>query len=316
MAKKLIKDSTLSAIADAIRDKGGASGPMTPQEMPAKIAGIPTEGGADLPALDNPAGSAQILSGFQAINGNGVAVTGSHVCDPGLDTSDADATAADIAEGKIAYVDGEKVIGSHVCDPGLDTSDATATPEQVAEGATFYAQGEKKTGSAHVVNTSLNEFGDVSEASGRITLTTSFSDPTLFPAGSKHNVRANLSEFGDATAADVVAGKTFTSAAGLKVTGTGVFPERTVKTVSAAQYSKVVVVSNVSSTYKGKMAAIHVHSPADSTGISGTAIIFDGYLYQARQNNVTIEISGNDVTAKHTRNDTSQFVIEIVEWPL
>ena len=43
MGKKLIKDSTLTGIADAIRAKGGASGPMTPQEMPEKIASIPID---------------------------------------------------------------------------------------------------------------------------------------------------------------------------------------------------------------------------------------------------------------------------------
>lgn len=45
MGKKLIKDSTLTGIADAIRAKGGATGPMTPQEMPSKITAIPTVGG-------------------------------------------------------------------------------------------------------------------------------------------------------------------------------------------------------------------------------------------------------------------------------
>ena len=225
MAKKLIKDSTLSAIADAIRDKGGASGPMTPQEMPAKIAAIPTEGGADLPALDNPAGSAQILSGFQAINGAGVKMTGSHVCPTVADlTKDATAGAGDILKGQTAYVNGEKVIGSHVCEAGLDTSDATATPDQVAAGATFYADGEKKEGTVYTVDSNLNEFGELSASSDRITLATSFDEPTLFPAGTKHNVRAYLNKFGDATAADVASGKTFTSASGVKVTGSATIP--------------------------------------------------------------------------------------------
>ena len=49
MGKKLIKDSTLTGIANAIRAKGGTSGTMTPQEMPEKIAAIPT--GGDIDAL-------------------------------------------------------------------------------------------------------------------------------------------------------------------------------------------------------------------------------------------------------------------------
>ena len=131
-----------------------------------------------------------------------------------------DATAEDVLSGKtFTGADGFKKTGTMVPETGLDTSDATATPEQVAEGATFYAQGEKKTGSVHVVKTARNEFGDLSEADGRITLTASFDEPALFPAGVKHNVRANLSEFGDATAADVLEGKTFTGADGLKVLG-------------------------------------------------------------------------------------------------
>lgn len=40
MAKKVIQDSTLTAIANAIRGKTGESGTMTPLQMPSKIAGI------------------------------------------------------------------------------------------------------------------------------------------------------------------------------------------------------------------------------------------------------------------------------------
>lgn len=191
MGKRLIKDSTLGAIADSIRTMGGAAGSMTPAEMPGKILNIPVNtggSGVELPELSNPAGSGQILSGYEAISGSGVAITGSHVCP----------TAADL------------------------TKDATASPEQVAEGVTFYAQGEKREGTVYTVGSNLNEFGDLSASDDRITLATSFSDPTLFPAGTKHNVRAYLSNFGDATAADVAEGKTFTSVDGLKVVGTAV----------------------------------------------------------------------------------------------
>lgn len=64
-------------------------------------------------------------------------------------TADADATAADIASGKTAYVDGVKVTGNHSC-PTLAsmTSDATATAADIVSGKTAYVKGTKVTGEA------------------------------------------------------------------------------------------------------------------------------------------------------------------------
>jgi hypothetical protein len=45
MAEYLIQDTTLDAIADAIQAKSGAPTPMTPAEMVAEIAAIPSGGG-------------------------------------------------------------------------------------------------------------------------------------------------------------------------------------------------------------------------------------------------------------------------------
>ena len=72
-----------------------------------------------------------------------------------ITTTDANATAADIAKDKTAYVNGVKVIGTHECTSGgisggIDTSDATATAADIAKDKTAYVNGEKVTGTMEV----------------------------------------------------------------------------------------------------------------------------------------------------------------------
>ena len=123
---------------------------------------------------------------------------------------------------------------------GVDTSDATATANDMAIDKTAYVKGAKVTGSVPVVNTSTVHKQTIVAASAlkaegvQLVAQTTMSE-RLFRGNSIFKIGIPRGFLGNAEAADVAAGKTFTSSAGLKATGTMPIIEGKIITLNCGQ---------------------------------------------------------------------------------
>lgn len=176
---------------------------------------------------------------------NKVAINGKTILDLTQDT----VTADKLVSGVTAHdKSGKQIAGTYV---PLDTSDATATASDIAKGKTAYAKGTKIVGTIPEIAAnhyeqkagSLNNYAIVDNAYCIIKYP--FNNPKLCRAKSEVRVKFPMSDFGNATAGNVLKDKTYTSAAGLKKSGTmpnnGAaaiqLSDLTAKSVTAGYYS-------------------------------------------------------------------------------
>ena len=111
---------------------------------------------------------------------------------------------------------------------GTFTNDGTAKASDMADGVIAYVNGQKVTGNITTVEAGVKyggwmttaETAYVGDDPAGIVIKSPIYQNLLFRSNSMLQAPVDKSNFGDATAADVASGKTFTSSAGLKVTGT------------------------------------------------------------------------------------------------
>lgn len=206
-------------------------------------------------------------------------------------------------------------VSVNVPSSGIDTSDATATATDIASGKTAYVNGELITGSIQETSNDGNLYalgtGTIRQlVAGSVVVSAREKADVLRRKGTHLGMEVSLSAFGDATATDVAKGKTFTSATGLKITGTATTstssPSLQTKTVSPSTSQQTITAD---SGYDGLSSviinAINTQTKSATPTTSQQTISADSGKYLTSVTVGAIQTETKSITNNGTYTPTS-----------
>lgn len=217
-------DAGMTATANAIRAKTGGTSPIawdSADGFRGAVEAINTEGGVELPELNEPAEPGEVFSGKEYIDGSGQKKTGSFTIDDEL-------TEQDSLISQIANALKNKAAGSLISLPEL--ANPAAPTDMVAGKELYDDEGNLVTGTLHEVGSSAAFSTTEHEVGGTVggdtfNVAGVYSnlnvDGIIVRSGSRLGVKnVPTSLLGDAMPEQVAKGAKFTSAAGYLAEGT------------------------------------------------------------------------------------------------